>query len=67
MQSGVGLPDGVVLKVVRNGQYEEKATKIDLLKEIVNVKPVLKGDKLTAPAYNYRIQQSQVIVADVFK
>lgn len=66
MQPGVGLPDGVVLKVVRNGQYEEKATKIDLLKEIVNVKPVLKGDKLTAPAYNYRIQQSQVIVADVF-
>lgn len=66
MQPGVGIPDGVVLKIVRNGQSEEKAVKVDLLKEVVELKPNLNGDKLTAPAFNYRIQQSQVIVADVF-
>lgn len=66
MQPGTGMPDGVVLKIVRNGQYEEKAVRIDLLKVAADLKPNLKGDKLTAPAFNYRIQQSQVVVADVF-
>jgi len=66
MQPAVGMPDGVVLKIVRNGQYEEKAVTVDLLKDELALKPGLVGDKLITPAFNYRIQQSQVIVADVF-
>lgn len=66
MQPGVAIPDGVVLKVVRNGQSEEKAIKIELINEPHNLKPNLKGDALSSPAFNYRIQQSQVLSYDVF-
>lgn len=66
MQPGVAIPDGVVLKVVRNGQSEEKAIKIELINESYNLKPRLTGDALSAPAFNYRIQQSQVLSYDVF-
>lgn len=66
MQPGVAIPDGVVLKVIRNGQSEEKAIKIELINEFYNLKPSLTGDALSAPAFNYRIQQSQVLSYDVF-
>lgn len=66
MQPGVAIPDGVVLKVIRNGQSEEKAIKIELINESYNLKPRLTGDALSAPAFNYRIQQSQVLSYDVF-
>ncbi|MFV0329605.1 MAG: PNGase F N-terminal domain-containing protein [Dysgonomonas sp.] len=66
MQPGVAIPDGVVLKVIRNGQSEEKAIKIELINESYNLKPSLTGDALSAPAFNYRIQQSQVLSYDVF-
>ncbi len=66
MQPGVAIPDGVVLKVIRNGQSEEKAIKIELINESYNLKPSLTGDALSAPAFNYRIQQSQVLSYNVF-
>lgn len=66
MQPAVGIPDGVVLKVVRNGQTAETATKVELLKQQLDLTPQLSGKELSAPAFNYKIQQSQVIAIDVF-
>lgn len=66
MQPGVAIPDGVVLKVVRNGQSIEKASKVELLKNEVSLLPVLEGEGLKASAFNYKIQQSGVISVDVF-
>lgn len=66
MQPATAIPEGVVLKIVRNGQREEKAVKVELLKEATSLQPVLTGSQLSAPAYNYKIQQSKVIAVDVF-
>ena len=66
MQPGTAIPEGVVLKIVRNGQREEKAVKVELLKEVTPLLPTLSGSQLTSPAYNYKIQQSKVISVDVF-
>ena len=66
MQPAVGIPDGVVMKVVRNGQSGLTATKVELLNDNLVLNPDLSGQKLTAPAYNYRIQQSKVIAVNVF-
>lgn len=66
MQPATAIPEGVVLKIVRNGQREEKAIKVELLKEATSLQPVLTGSQLSAPAYNYKIQQSKVIAVDVF-
>ncbi len=66
MQPGVGIPDGVVLKVVRNGQAEEKAVKVELIPEKTELKPDLSGEALTAVDFNYRIQQSMVVTISVF-
>lgn len=66
MQPGVAIPDGVVLKVVRNGQSEEVASKVELLKKETILTPNLFGTVLSAPAYNYKIQQSQVLSFDIF-
>lgn len=66
MQPGVGIPDGVVLKVVRNGQSSLEATKVEFPDDNFDLNPDLSGQKLTAPAFNYRIQQSKVIAVNVF-
>jgi len=66
IQPGTGIPDGVVLKIVRNGQFAQTASKVELLKNDVNLTPVVSGTQLPAPAYNYRIQQNKVIKINVF-
>ncbi|MDU1906621.1 MAG: PNGase F N-terminal domain-containing protein [Dysgonomonas sp.] len=66
MQPNVAIPDGVVLKVVRNGQRAETAVKVETINNTPNLQPNLSGIELTAPAYNYRIQQSKVIKVNVF-
>lgn len=66
IQPGYGIPDGVVMKVVRNGQSGLVATKVEFLNEKLNLLPDLSGEKLIASAYNYRIQQSKVIAVNVF-
>ncbi len=66
MQPNVAIPDGVVLKVVRNGQRAETAVKVETTNNTSNLQPNLSGIELTAPAYNYRIQQSKVIKVNVF-
>jgi hypothetical protein len=66
MQPGVAIPDGVILKVIRNGQRAETAKKIELLKDGINLTPNLTGSELSSPAFNYKIQQSKVIAVNVF-
>lgn len=66
MQPGVAIPDGVVLKVVRNGNTSETAVKVSLLKNELDLKPTLTGQELKAAAYNYRIQQNDVVSIRVF-
>ena len=66
MQPNTAIPEGVVLKIVRNGQREEKAVKVELLTEATTLLPNLTGEKLSSPAYNYKIQQSKVISVNVF-
>ena len=66
VQPGVGVPDGVVLKVARNGNTVALASKVELLNHKTNLKPELKGDELKSSAFNYKIQQSRVITANVF-
>ena len=66
MQPNVAIPDGVALKVVRNGQRAETAVKVETINNTPNLQPNLSGIELTAPAYNYRIQQSKVIKVNVF-
>lgn len=66
MQPGVGVPDGVVMKVVRNGQTSLAATKIEISDKVLDLRPNLSGKELKASAYSYRIQQSKVIAINVF-
>ncbi|MDL2308114.1 hypothetical protein LJC68_08645 [Bacteroidales bacterium OttesenSCG-928-B11] len=67
IQPGVGVPDGVVLKIVRNGQSEVKAVKVDVEKNSAQLQPDLSNAReLTAVAYNYKIQQSLVVNISVF-
>lgn len=67
IQPGAGVPDGLVLKIVRNGQREEKAVKVEMLKDQLQLSPDLSGKQFTTAAYNYKIQQSQVIAVNVFQ
>lgn len=66
MQPQTAIPDGVVLKIVRNGQTAQTATKVELLKNAIKLKPQSLGTALDAPTYNYQIQQSKVISINVF-
>lgn len=66
IQPGVAIPDGVVLKVVRNGNLMMEADEIELLSEGISLEPALQGSELKASAFNFRIQQSRVIAVNVF-
>ena len=65
-QPGVGVPDGLVLRVVRNGDQVQEATEITQLKETKNVFPSTLGEKMDAAHYQYTINQSGVITIPVF-
>lgn len=66
VQPGVAIPEGIVLKVVRNGNPTAVASKVELLNEETVLEPTLRGVELKAPAFNYKIQQSRVIAVNVF-
>ena len=66
VQPGVAIPDGIVLKVVRNGNPMAVASEVELLNEETALEPVLEGVELKASAFNFRIQQSRVIAVNVF-
>ncbi|MBL7972044.1 MAG: hypothetical protein JNL03_11065 [Prolixibacteraceae bacterium] len=63
-----GIPDGLVLKVVRNGNYEISATEVKLLKskETEPVLPAEMGESMDAPLYKHRITESLITTVNVF-
>lgn len=63
-----GIPDGLVLKVVRNGNYEIVATEVKPLKtkEIEPILPAEMGESLELSLYKYRITENLVPTVTVF-
>jgi Peptide-N-glycosidase F, N terminal/Peptide-N-glycosidase F, C terminal len=63
-----GIPNGLVLKIVRNGNYELIATEIKPLKE-KNPEPILPsqmGENLDLPLYRHRITQNLITTIPIF-
>lgn len=63
-----GIPDGLVLKIVRNGNYEIVATEIKLKKEkeVTQIIPENMGEALDLPQYKYRITENLITSVNVF-
>jgi hypothetical protein len=63
-----GIPDGLVLKVVRNGNYEISATELKLLKqkETEPILPIEMGESLELSFYKYRITENLITTVNVF-
>lgn len=65
-QTWAGVPDGLVLRVVRNGDSVQEATGIKAVKKPVDLLPADWGHYLEWSNYSYAINQSGVIVVPVF-
>lgn len=65
---GLGIPDGLVLKVVRNGNYEIVASEIKLLKQkgSEQIIPVDMGENLDLPVYKHHITENLITTVNVF-
>lgn len=63
-----GIPDGLVLKVVRNGNFEISATEVKLLKkkETEPILPAEMGESLELPLYKHRITENLITTVNVF-
>jgi len=63
-----GIPDGLVLKIVRNGNYEIVASEVKPLK-LKETEPILSadmGERLDLPLYKHRITENLITTVDVF-
>lgn len=65
-QPGVGVPDGLVLRIVRNGDSVQEATDINPLKETAQLLPASWGEKMDSYDFQYTINHSGVITVPVF-
>lgn len=66
-QSGVGVPDGLVLRIIRNGDAIQEATGIVPLKNAeANLLPDNWGERMDADDYQYTLNHSNVITIPVF-
>ncbi len=65
-QANMGVPDGLVLRVIRNGDTVQEAIAITPLKETAALLPTSWGKKMDASDYQYAINQSGVITVPVF-
>jgi hypothetical protein len=63
-----GIVDGLVLKIVRNGNYEIVATDVKPLKQkqTETILAAELGEKLDMPLYKHRIIQNVITTVDVF-
>lgn len=63
-----GLPDGLVLKIVRNGNYELQATNIRFFTpdDAQPIVPEELGKSLSLPEYRYRITEKLITSVSVF-
>lgn len=65
-QAGVGVPDGLVLRIIRNGDQIQEATAITPLKQVRDLMPESWGNKLDAYDFQYDINHANVITVPVF-
>ena len=65
-QVGVGVPDGLVLKVVRNGNIVEEATSIATQNKPADFWPANWGKQTNSFDYYYTIKQSVVTTVPIF-
>lgn len=65
-QPGVGVPEGLVLKVVRNGDAVEEAVSITGSREEPNLFPASWGKVVDDPTFVYTLNHSDVITVPVF-
>ena len=65
-QPGVGVPDGLVLRIIRNGDTVQEAVAINPVKEEQSLLPETWGKKMIAEVYQYTINHSNVITVPVF-
>lgn len=65
-QPNVGVPEGLVLKIVRNGDTVQEATDITSVKKELTLFPTTWGEKMDASDFQYTINQSGVITVPVF-
>ncbi len=65
---GYGIPEGLVLKIVRNGNFELVASEIKpiRLKEQEPVIPAQMGDNLELSLYKHRITQNIITTVPIF-
>lgn len=62
-----GIPDGLVLKVVRNGNYEILASEVKLLKKNTeSIIPAELGESMDASLYKHRITENLITTVNVF-
>jgi hypothetical protein len=66
-QAGVGIPDGLVLKIVRNTDMIQQASKIKIIEKEENIFPDNLGTNLDPYSYQHAINQSVVIDVPVFE
>lgn len=65
-QPSVGIPDGLVLKTVRNGDRIIEAVDIQKIKKPFDVLPVSWGESMDSYDFNYTIKQSVVTTVNIF-
>lgn len=65
-QANVGVPDGLVLKVVRNGDTVQEAVSVNPLKEAGALLPSSMGESMTYDDYQWEINNANVITVNVF-
>lgn len=65
---GYGLPEGLVLKIVRNGNYELLATEIKPIKTSDEAAILLSdmGESMDLPLYKHRITENLITTVSVF-
>ena len=63
-----GLPEGLVLRIVRNGNFELVATEINPLKKTdeTSILPADLGESLDLPLYKHRITDALITTVSVF-
>lgn len=65
-QASVGVPEGLVLKIVRNGDSVQEATDIKAVKEAADLLPTSMGETMVYDEYLYEINNANVITVNVF-
>lgn len=65
-QTYVGVPTGLVMRVVRNGSQVQEASAIKAIKAVDKIIPDSWGEKMDAADYQYTINHCAVITVPVF-